>query len=768
MNRLELKCKLVRAIALLVVAATLFMPMPALGKKFRVILQLPWKHQFQFAGYYAALEKGYYQSEGLEVEIRQAEIGITPLSEVLEGRAQFGVGNSELVLHYMEGKPLVVVACILQHSPSILISKRVNNYLKPSDLLGKRIMLNESSSGMDILAMLYKAGLTRNSLEIVESSYSLNDLLSNRVDAYHAYSSNEPFFMDKFGIPYAVMKPAEFGIDFYSDCLFTSYQMASKNAEVVDKFRRATLNGWKYALRNKDELVHLIITKYNQSKTIDHLLFEARELERLIDPNMFEIGHSNSERWLRTAKILYQLGLIDHFTGIDNFIFKPKPSYYFSSEKLAVAILLAAIGLLGAYFLAIVKIFKKKKLIEELDQKIISKQQETIQFMQNQANLRISLLGDVPASNEIVGYLSDELRILSTEMEATIAKLNSLTNDPKIRTTLEQAIAVLKNRLHQRHRDLLLYGRLLELRPYQFKQVAIDDLLNDFVEITRQQCSFSEQSATAQVFTSSASYLVEADQLLVLLKSLTTFLLGSGGAASISIKAVQEDIQNVEMQLTVKYYSIPSVINNQIALLSTHNSYLRKDCISFFAAVNHINRMNSSFWIDSNEGREVQVRFRVPLIVIQEDSTAGFTSPPMQTGLSLATMIRLRSKTIALMDANREGFDLVRTMLSGCGSNLLHLQSLDMAAGVVENLLSLDLLVLTVGSYTANVDEAIDRIRGLNSNLPVVIIIGADTSGLQPETAIAKKISLLRKPFSQAQLIMAFSDALNRGVAKKN
>ena len=80
-----------------------------------VTLQLKWSHAFQFAGYYAAKEKGYYRDAGLDVDIQEASPGDDPLKIVLGGKAQYGVGNSSLLLVRNAGQPVVVLATILRH-----------------------------------------------------------------------------------------------------------------------------------------------------------------------------------------------------------------------------------------------------------------------------------------------------------------------------------------------------------------------------------------------------------------------------------------------------------------------------------------------------------------------------------------------------------------------------------------------------------------------------------------------------------------------------
>ena len=102
-----------------------------------VTIQLRWSHQFQFAGYYAALEKGYYADEGLEVTLVEAPAGKDRVKPVLEGTAHYGIGDSGILKLRSDGQPLVVLAQIFQHSPNILITRRDSNIFGPYELDGK-------------------------------------------------------------------------------------------------------------------------------------------------------------------------------------------------------------------------------------------------------------------------------------------------------------------------------------------------------------------------------------------------------------------------------------------------------------------------------------------------------------------------------------------------------------------------------------------------------------------------------------------------------
>lgn len=105
-----------------------------------VTLQLNWKHQFQFAGYYAAIERGFYREAGFDVRLQEVQGGHDPIDAVLSGAADYGVGASELALRRGQGQPVVVLATILQHSPLVLIAIGRSG-ASVHELVDKRVML---------------------------------------------------------------------------------------------------------------------------------------------------------------------------------------------------------------------------------------------------------------------------------------------------------------------------------------------------------------------------------------------------------------------------------------------------------------------------------------------------------------------------------------------------------------------------------------------------------------------------------------------------
>jgi len=270
----------------------------------KVTLQLIWKNQFQFAGYYVAKELGFYDEAGLDVTIKEYEFGIDVTAEVVSQHAHFGVGQSSLILESMEGEPVFLLSAIFQHSPIMLLSKKREDLKQVSDLKGKRIMVTEDVVGMaSLTAMLTVNGIRPGDYISQKHSFSVDDLNSGNTDAIAAYTSNEPFQMQKQGMHYTLFSPKDHGFDFYSDILYTSQKLYQDNPQMVERFHQASLRGWEYAFAHIDEAVEIILKKYNtQNRDKEALRFEANTLKKLAyDPDT-SLGYITKGRMEQIAQ----------------------------------------------------------------------------------------------------------------------------------------------------------------------------------------------------------------------------------------------------------------------------------------------------------------------------------------------------------------------------------------------------------------------------------------------------------------------------------
>lgn len=300
----------------------LLLPVPAMALD-AVTLQLKWTHCFQFAGYYAAQELGYYREAGLDVRFAEGRPGIDVVGRVVSEPATYGVGTSSLLLARASGKPVVALGVIFQHSPLVLIARKTDGKQSIHDLVGKRVMIEPDAD--EIFAYLRREGIDESRFTKVEHSFGIQQLLDGRVDALTAYTSNEPELLDKADFPYQIHSPRSAGIDFYADNLFTSAQELQNAPERVRAFREASLRGWRYALAHPDEIIDLILNKYGGTDSREHYTFEARQIMALIRPDLIDVGYMHAGRWQHMADVYAEIGVLPADFSLAGFLYDPQP-----------------------------------------------------------------------------------------------------------------------------------------------------------------------------------------------------------------------------------------------------------------------------------------------------------------------------------------------------------------------------------------------------------------------------------------------------------
>ncbi|MCP4098027.1 MAG: ABC transporter substrate-binding protein [Planctomycetaceae bacterium] len=291
----------------------------------KVMLRLLWKNQFEFAGYYVAQEKGFYRDVDINVDIREYVLGLDVTGEVLSREADFGVGDSTVILDLMKGKDVLMLSAVFQHSSLVLLVKKRPDIQRLSDLKGKKLMTADyDSSGVSLTAMLKSNGILREDYTRIDRTSNVDDLISGRADAMAAYLSNQPYQMEKRGIPYTVFNPGDHGFDFYNDILFTSRKLFKENPQLVKRFHEASMKGWEYAFSHIDETVELILKKYNtQDKSGGALHYEAAELKKMAFDENVPFGTIDEERIRQIEQVYLLLGFTRKFENPDHLFYKP-------------------------------------------------------------------------------------------------------------------------------------------------------------------------------------------------------------------------------------------------------------------------------------------------------------------------------------------------------------------------------------------------------------------------------------------------------------
>lgn len=287
--------KVVMALLMLFISNKAMLATTEAGIIHKVRLQLKWLHQFEFAGYYMAIEKGYYKEAGIEVELLEPKDSKSPIENVCEGNAEFGISASDVVTGRAQNKKVVVLASVFQQTPNILIAAKNSGINRARDINGKKIALE--SDAAEIIALLKNEGVTLSKDQVKPLGYEAKQLLNSEVDVISAYLTDEPFYLDSIGFQYNIISPQSGGIDFYGDVLFTTEQLIKTNPELVNSFRKASLLGWEYAMNHPYEAIYLTYNKYSKRHSINALQYEMMQTKKLIMPELIEIGYSNPGRW---------------------------------------------------------------------------------------------------------------------------------------------------------------------------------------------------------------------------------------------------------------------------------------------------------------------------------------------------------------------------------------------------------------------------------------------------------------------------------------
>jgi len=289
-------------------------------------LQLKWFHQFQFAGYYAAKEHGFYKDVGLDVKFIERSPEINVVKQVISGKAQYGIEDSGILVPYANGVPIKALAAIFQHNPFIFASKQSSGIVSPYEMIGKRIMFDSvdgvGADEVPLRALFAEYGITNAQYTHVKPSFSFLELVQDKVDVMSGYITDLPYYFEQQGIKINIINPLNYGIDFYGDLLFTSEYELQQFPGRARRFTAASLKGWEYALKHPEEIIQLIHNKYHPNLNLDFLRYEAKQIRKLILPDSIPLGEIKPARLKQVANIHAQLNLSPGLSDkeIDSFV----------------------------------------------------------------------------------------------------------------------------------------------------------------------------------------------------------------------------------------------------------------------------------------------------------------------------------------------------------------------------------------------------------------------------------------------------------------
>ncbi len=287
----------------------------------QVTIQLNWLPTVEWAGFYVAEDQGYYADENLQVTLLSGEED--PFDQVVSGQVDFGTcTGTGLIVARSGGKPLVAVAALLRKTPLVVMALADSGIAAPKDLIGKTVgvVSMDFDNGWDIqfLAMLEQAGVDFRQINFVPiEEFGVGPLLRGEMDAISdIWSTNDAIAARLAGHEVNLIFVTDYGVLEYPDPIFTTEKMIRERPDVVERFVRATLKGYQYAVEHPEEAAQLTL-KYDESLDIKLQTASMRAYVPLIDTGDAPLGTMDKAVWQSTHKILLDYGFIASPVDLD-------------------------------------------------------------------------------------------------------------------------------------------------------------------------------------------------------------------------------------------------------------------------------------------------------------------------------------------------------------------------------------------------------------------------------------------------------------------
>jgi NitT/TauT family transport system substrate-binding protein len=283
----------------------------------KVKFQLQWVAQSQFAGYYAAVDQGYYKDEGLDVTLLLGGPQVDNVNAVASGVADIGTAWLPKMLQSREnGTDLVSIAQVFQRSGTRMASFKTKNIATIQDFHGKKIGSWLLGNEPELFAALTKAGFDPNTENIIKQDFDMSGLLKGDLDVAQAMIYNEYAQVLEAKNPATgqLWQPSDLNVlDFNDPAVGTamlqdqifardSWLKQGSNADVATKFLKASYRGWIYCRDNQQKCVDIVLKNGSQLGA-SHQAWQMNEINALIWPSPNGIGLLDMNLWNQTIQI---------------------------------------------------------------------------------------------------------------------------------------------------------------------------------------------------------------------------------------------------------------------------------------------------------------------------------------------------------------------------------------------------------------------------------------------------------------------------------
>lgn len=287
----------------------------------KVTFRMNWIPYGEHAPVWVAKDKGFYAEEGLDVEVIYGKGSTLSAQLVGSGDNDFAMCSGDTALmSKVKGLPIKVLAVMIQKSPVCVRYFEKTDIKVPKDLEGKRIGLNVQSTKYN----QYKAFAKINNVDTskieevpLEAGTEMPAMIAGKVDAFLHYS----FEMPRVPVDEAWtdMLFEDYGVHVYSSSLITNEKLLEENPDLVKRFTRATVKGWKYATEHPEEAMEIFV-KHHPELNYENELQTLKGMIPLMESESTKehgMGYQSKATWEYMQDFLFDLDLIDHKINVD-------------------------------------------------------------------------------------------------------------------------------------------------------------------------------------------------------------------------------------------------------------------------------------------------------------------------------------------------------------------------------------------------------------------------------------------------------------------
>ncbi len=277
----------------------------------KVTLQADWYPQPEHGGFYTALVKGYYKQESLDLSIQPGGPYVVVPQQVASGAAQFGMASSDQILESVaDGQPLVAVAATMQRDPQGIMVHKDSPIHSFADLNGHTVAVKLGSTWFEYLLKRYKLDGVRE----IPATFSVANFVADPHYIQQAFATSEPYFARQAGVETRVLLTSDAGYNPYR-VMFTTRDFLSQHPDVVARFVRASLKGWRDYLTDPTD-GNAAVSKVNPALNPQWMQFTWQALRdggfvTGDDRTGRQLGKMEADRWTTMYNQLLELKVIE-------------------------------------------------------------------------------------------------------------------------------------------------------------------------------------------------------------------------------------------------------------------------------------------------------------------------------------------------------------------------------------------------------------------------------------------------------------------------